>query len=558
MFLWRQPTSIIIIMSDDTKIHFSKGNNMNKKLILLMGLLSIISVVAMEDIKEIPVLQEASHNAEESRVKIRLTDSQYLETTHEVAIPVSLAKLIGALNKDLVEEPALKDSAFPLPNVTIVQWQIIEPLLEHVYRISQDASQAVQFREALMTEFRKLDVKSLIGVIYASDYLEIPILLESACDVVKRVALGKILWEELEVLPRDIRNQIIMHSVLMLLGPVPARELALCRGHEDDVYSVCVTEESKIFSGSRDKTARVWDMQGNQFAVCRRDENPFTSFCVTKDGKIVSGSYDNTVRVWDMEGKELAVCNDHQEPVWSVCVTQDGKIVSASWDNTVRVWDMEGNQLALCRGHESGVYSVCITKDNKIVSGSSDRTMRVWDMEGNQLAVCRGHEGLVTSICATRDGKIVSGSEDKMVRVWDMEGNQLAICQGHQDWVKSVCVTKEGKIVSGSFDKTVRVWDMKGNQLVECRGHENLVTSVCVTKDSKIVSGSHDYTVRVWDIGLLDSIVRMDEDQARAVWAYVRRLPYYLNKQSCWREIEKILWEDASLALANINNNNNE
>ena len=89
---------------------------MNKKLILLVALLSGISVVAMEQIKEMPVLQEASHHEEESQVKIRLTDAQNSETTHEVAIPVRLAKLIGALNQ-LVEEPALKDSVFPLPNV---------------------------------------------------------------------------------------------------------------------------------------------------------------------------------------------------------------------------------------------------------------------------------------------------------------------------------------------------------------------------------------------------------------------------------------------------------
>ena len=31
-----------------------------------------------------------------------------------------------------------------------------------------------------------------------------------------------------------------------------------------------------------------------------------------------------------------------------------------------------------------------------------------------------------------------------------------------------------------------------------------------------------------------------------------------IDKQKCWREIEKILGEDAPVAPANINNNNNE
>ncbi len=582
-------------MSDDTRIHFSEGKiPMKKKFVLMVAMLSGISVVAMEHIKEIPVLQEASHNEEESRVKIRLNDSQYLETTHEVAISVRLAKLIGALNKDLVEEPALQDSVFPLPNVTIVQWQIIEPLLEHVYRVSQDASQAFQLREAIITEFRKLDVKSLIGVICASDYLEIPILVESACEVLKQVAPDKISWEELEVLPRDIGNQIIMHKLLMLLGPVPVgklavgrdpessltslcimsgsddrmvglwdmegNQLAVCRGHEARVESVRVTQEGKIVSGSEDSTVRVWDMEGNQLAICRWDKLfPIASVCVTHDCNIVSGSWDKTVNVWDMHGNQLAIWRGHEGWVISVCVTEDGKIVSGS-ERTVRVWDMEGKQLAECRGHEGWVRSVCVTKDGKIVSGSEDNTVRVWDMEGNQLAVCKGHEGYICSVCVTEDGKIVSGSEDNTVRVWDIEGNQLALCKGHGRAVRSVCVTKDGKIVSGSEDNTVRVWDMEGNQLALCMGHEGMVNSVCAVKEGKIISGSQDKTVRVWDISLLDRMRWIDEGQAQSLWKFLQNISQQaeIDKQKCWREIEKILGEDVPVAPTNINNNNNE
>ncbi len=72
-------------------------------------------------------------------------------------------------------------------------------------------------------------------------------------------------------------------------------------------------------------------MQGKELAICRGHEGGVTSVCVTKDGKIVSGSYDKTVRVWDMEGNELAICRGHEDWVMSVCVTKDGKIVSGSW-----------------------------------------------------------------------------------------------------------------------------------------------------------------------------------------------------------------------------------
>ncbi len=462
---------------------------MKKKLILLVALLPGIPVMAMEHIKEIASGKEVSQH-EEATVKIHLTDSQNSETTHEVEIPVRLAKLIGAFN-EFVEDPHF-DPVWSLPNVAITIWRLIEPHLERVYRITHDESQVAYLRQEIITEFGTLDVKSLMGVMCASEYLDIPILLESACEVVKKSALDKISWEELELLPFHIRNQIIMHTVVLLLGPVRARELAACRGHEGPVYSVCVTADGKIVSGSRDNTVRVWDMLGQELAVCRGHESGVISVCVTQAGKILSGSRDNTVRVWDMQGNQLAVCRGHEGMVSSVSVTKDGKIVSGSYDKTVRIWDMEGTQLAVCRGHQDFVPSVCVTQDGKIVSGSEDRTVRVCDMKGNQLAVCRGHEGMVSSVSVTKDGKIVSGSYDKTVRIWDMEGTQLAVCRGHQDRVVSVCVTKGGKIVSGSNDNTIRVWDMEGNKLAECRGHEGWVSSVCVTHDGKIVSGSYD------------------------------------------------------------------
>ncbi len=177
-------------------------------------------------------------------------------------------------------------------------------------------------------------------------------------------------------------------------------------------------------------------------------------------------------------------------------------------------------------------------------------------MEGNQHAVFKVQRP-VMSICVTKDGKIVdSGSWEQTVHVWDIEGNQHAVFKVQRP-VTSVFVTQDGKIISGSDDETVRVWDMEGNQLAVCRGHKGVVKSVCVTKDGKIVSGSLDGTVRVWDISLLDSIMCMNEDQARSLWVYVRKLPSIFDKQTCWREIEQILGEGFPVAPTNINNNNN-
>ncbi len=62
--------------------------------------------------------------------------------------------------------------------------------------------------------------------------------------------------------------------------------------------------------------------------------------------------------------------------------------------------------------------------------------------------------------------------------------------------------------------------------------------------------------MRIGGIGLLGRVLHMDEDQVRALWDYVRKLSGDLDKHTCWREIEKILGEDAPVAAHNTNNNN--
>ncbi|KAG6913344.1 hypothetical protein DXG01_007553, partial [Tephrocybe rancida] len=137
--------------------------------------------------------------------------------------------------------------------------------------------------------------------------------------------------------------------------------------------------------------------------------------------KIVSGSRDNTVRVWDTAtGQQLGeALQGHESSVSSVAFSPDGtKIVSGSRDNTVRVWDTAtGQQLGeALQGHESYVSSVAFSPDGtKIVSGSWDNTVRVWDTAtGQQLGeALQGHEDSVRSVAFSPDStKIVSGSED--------------------------------------------------------------------------------------------------------------------------------------------------
>ena len=274
--------------------------SMNTKILVLGALLTTNLVTAMEQTKEFSLVTEASQN---DVVRLLLTDSQSSGNMHEVAIPIHLAKLIGAIS-DLLENHELKEAGFPLPRVTLDQWSFIQRQLERAYGVVHNVVNVAQLRKEIIDEYEKVDAQCLIEHIQALDYMDIPLLLELACDVVKKSDFAKFNFEQINLLPGGIGNSVILQKLVRAYGPMPLREIAVCKGHEAKVTSLCVTNDGKVVSGSEDKTVRVWDMMGYEIAVCIGHERGVSSVCVTSDGKIVSGSDDKTIRVWDMKGND--------------------------------------------------------------------------------------------------------------------------------------------------------------------------------------------------------------------------------------------------------------
>ena len=101
--------------------------------------------------------------------------------------------------------------------------------------------------------------------------------------------------------------------------------------------------------------------------------------CLTVVGKkLYSGSWDKTIRIWDTDSHQLAApLQGHTLHV--ICLTVVGKkLYSGSGDRTIRVWDTDTHQhITTLQGHTSHVWCLTVV-GKKLYSGSEDRTIRVW------------------------------------------------------------------------------------------------------------------------------------------------------------------------------------
>jgi len=98
--------------------------------------------------------------------------------------------------------------------------------------------------------------------------------------------------------------------------------------------------------------------------------NKINSVAITSDNsKIVSGSYDKTIRVWDLNtGKLLNTLEGHTKSVNSVAITIDNsKVVSRSNDKTIRVWDLHQGKYYFSGKFDELISSIALSNSGNIM-----------------------------------------------------------------------------------------------------------------------------------------------------------------------------------------------
>eukprot|EP01136_Pigoraptor_vietnamica_P006971 Opistho-1_new@40599 len=224
------------------------------------------------------------------------------------------------------------------------------------------------------------------------------------------------------------------------------------RGHLAPVFALAYSPlESVFFSGSADRTVKVWRLAPAELL------EPF-------------GKYDPLVCVSTLVGHTDAVWDVSSHPLHAV-------VLSASADGSCRVWRY-GQQSPLVQSYRpqesTGVptsTSFIPADPNRLVTTYSDSTACVFDIEtGKQILTLASNETYDGTV-ATQINKVVThptlpmaitAHEDKYIRYFDLNSGKCTHSMvAHLDAVGTVAVDPSGLyLLSGGHDCSVRVWDI--------------------------------------------------------------------------------------------------
>lgn len=205
-------------------------------------------------------------------------------------------------------------------------------------------------------------------------------------------------------------------------------------GHLDSIYCVQF-DESKIITGSRDKTIRVWDLRTYACTLVIGPPDVLSDPAILVNEEGLPQHYATIPdRAREAESTPSTVSFPIHHNASILCLQYDSEIlVTGSSDSTCIVHDVRDGYKPIrrLRGHSAAVLDLAFD-DRYIVTCSKDVTICVWDRKtGELIKQLRGHTGPVNAV-QMRGNTIVSCSGDFRVKLWHIDsGKNIREFFGH-------------------------------------------------------------------------------------------------------------------------------
>ncbi|MDB5347239.1 MAG: domain, G-beta repeat [Schlesneria sp.] len=208
-------------------------------------------------------------------------------------------------------------------------------------------------------------------------------------------------------------------------------------GHAGPVMGLQFSADStKLFSGSKDKSVRLWNVADGQQAGILETPQEVTALALNLDGtRLFSGhAGDHFIRGWAIpfeapkpaEGdkpaepvKPVVEMKGHGGPVsaLSLLLPAGTQLVSASADATWRVWEISNGNAVRNQNHGAPITGLSVKADGLFLVTAGGANARLWKIDGNPVAELKGNIGAQRNVLKITDDDAVAKSRVQLADV---------------------------------------------------------------------------------------------------------------------------------------------
>uniref|UniRef100_A0A674JU53 WD repeat domain 49 n=1 Tax=Terrapene triunguis TaxID=2587831 RepID=A0A674JU53_9SAUR len=272
----------------------------------------------------------------------------------------------------------------------------------------------------------------------------------------------------------------INHRVCLWNPYVTSKPAGVLQGHSASVIAVqFITERKQLFSFSKDKVLRLWDIQ-HQLCI-QRIAGSFpksldfqsTLYFNEAHGRLFI-SFNNQLMLLEMKQETSRKVTSHGKAVTCVLYNSVFKqVISSDTGSTVTFWLIDTGQkikqFTGCHGNAEISTMTLDATETRLLTGSTDGTVKIWDFNGHchhKLNVGRDRAVDISQIMVLKRTILVTGW-DRIITVFRLSNlTQFFVLPAewkggvqHQDDILCAAFLPPHTLVTGSCGGEIVVWN---------------------------------------------------------------------------------------------------
>lgn len=398
-----------------------------------------------------------------------------------------------------------------LPGLSAQEWQVFQECIEEKYTF--DTAQSEELKQSLpeKTRQRLKDKKRLRDVLTAANYLDHPVLADTAMTIWSDKqfdAEGEFelpLELELGIAAKTVKSTPLDAKLPIWVAQgtkTPARVI----NTNKTIWSCCINNpHTKTAVGAHDGTITILDAATNESLCWQAHTREVSDLHFNADGTaLFSVAQDGCVKIWDALNQFILKAQLETETVnYPLTVQLNPQQTHLATDNahSLDIWDLATGTRRSLIDNELDTQIVAFNQTGSLIAtGCTHGGLKLWDVAtGTCIQTIPTPGTRVNQLRFNASAnQLIAGGKSGILFIWNLTDYSLVTTiPAHTDRIWGLVLTPCSRFLfSCSADRYLKMWDLVTLKCIKSIKQPKAINDMRLTPELELLTGCHDKKLR--------------------------------------------------------------